>query len=274
MEEIHPEDESQLPSTQGNLESLDEINPETEEMEIHHHPHVHHSKKWKDYLYEFLMLFLAVMSGFFMENQREHYVEKQRAKELVVSLISDLKKDTIEVNRSNQRLREVIATADSLMAELDKPRGVQNDTLLQLRGTEIGAFNFFDPQMGTYEQIKTSGSLRYFSHDLVEKMNSYEVDTNYLMKMSKMQIDFLVMQLGPFMATLRNARFQKAYLNKTAYHKSIFASEPSTEKLDAWYNMAYAVNKRYNMIIDRNEQHKKNAAALIAALQQQYGISG
>ena len=42
--------------------------PQTENMEPHHHPHVHHSKKWKDYLFEFLMLFLAVTAGFFRES--------------------------------------------------------------------------------------------------------------------------------------------------------------------------------------------------------------
>jgi hypothetical protein len=31
-------------------------------MEVHHHSH--HPKKWKEYISEFLMLFLAVFSGF------------------------------------------------------------------------------------------------------------------------------------------------------------------------------------------------------------------
>lgn len=52
-----------------------------ENMEIHHASHVHHKKKWKDYVFEFFMLFLAVSSGFLVENQREHYVEHLRAKE-------------------------------------------------------------------------------------------------------------------------------------------------------------------------------------------------
>src|SRR5687768_10481992 len=51
------------------------LQPSTSNMEVHHHPHVHHSTKWKSYLYEFLMLFLAVTAGFFVENQREHYIE-------------------------------------------------------------------------------------------------------------------------------------------------------------------------------------------------------
>ena len=45
-------------------------------MEVHHHSH--HPKKWKEYITEFLMLFLAVSLGFFAENLREQQIEKHR----------------------------------------------------------------------------------------------------------------------------------------------------------------------------------------------------
>lgn len=47
-------------------------------MEVHHPHHPTHSKKWKEYLLEFFMLFFAVTLGFFAENIREHYLEKHR----------------------------------------------------------------------------------------------------------------------------------------------------------------------------------------------------
>ena len=50
-------------------------------MEVHHHSH--HPKKWKEYLTEFLMLFLAVSMGFIAENIREKYVENERSNELM-----------------------------------------------------------------------------------------------------------------------------------------------------------------------------------------------
>ena len=52
-------------------------------MEVHHHAHLasgetHTSrKKWTHYLWEFLMLFLAVFCGFLAENQREMMKRKQ-----------------------------------------------------------------------------------------------------------------------------------------------------------------------------------------------------
>src|ERR1043165_759546 len=66
-----------------------------EPMEVHHSSHVDHNKKWKDYLYEFVMLFLAVTAGFFVENQREHYIENRRAAQFSKQLLSDLRLDSI-----------------------------------------------------------------------------------------------------------------------------------------------------------------------------------
>ena len=64
-------------------------------MEVHRHSHSgHDNKKWTHYLWEFFMLFLAVMAGFLVENWREHYIEHKRAKVLAASIYSDIKKDT------------------------------------------------------------------------------------------------------------------------------------------------------------------------------------
>jgi hypothetical protein len=66
-------------------------------MEIHHHGHVHEQKKWKEYLFQFLMLFLAVFCGFLAENEREHFIENGREKKYIKSMISDLQEDTFNI---------------------------------------------------------------------------------------------------------------------------------------------------------------------------------
>ena len=66
-------------------------------MEVHTHAHTER-KKWTHYFWEFFMLFLAVTLGFFVENKREHYVEHQREKQYMVSMLEDLKKDTAQIN--------------------------------------------------------------------------------------------------------------------------------------------------------------------------------
>src|SRR6188474_1557548 len=67
-------------------------------MEVHSHSHTER-KNWTHYLWEFLMLFLAVTLGFLVENQREHYVEHQREKQFIRSLFNDIKADTVNLKR-------------------------------------------------------------------------------------------------------------------------------------------------------------------------------
>ena len=56
-------------------------------MEVHKHPHdVTHKKKWREYLLEFFMIFLAVTAGFFAENIREHLDDNKKEKEYHVIL--------------------------------------------------------------------------------------------------------------------------------------------------------------------------------------------
>src|SRR5690349_13095283 len=69
-------------------------------MEVHHHPHagIPGKKKWTHYIWEFLMLFLAVFCGFIAENIREHKIEHARGRQYIVSFTEDLKTDTINMN--------------------------------------------------------------------------------------------------------------------------------------------------------------------------------
>src|SRR5690349_16926936 len=67
-------------------------------MEVHHHSgNNQHRTKWTHYLWEFVMLFLAVFCGFLAENFREHQVEKSRGKQYMLSFYEDLKTDTTKL---------------------------------------------------------------------------------------------------------------------------------------------------------------------------------
>src|ERR1700733_13276147 len=86
----------------------------TKFMEVHTHTHTER-KKWTHYLWEFIMLFLAVFCGFLAENIREHTAEHSRAKEFSKSLVLDLQNDTAAI-RNQERIAEVyISFVDSLL---------------------------------------------------------------------------------------------------------------------------------------------------------------
>ncbi len=147
-------------------------------MEVHAHTHTPR-KKWTHYLWEFLMLFLAVFCGFLAENVREHRVEHLRAKEFAKSLVKDLQNDISSLNAHQKKSELYIATADSLLeSSKRKPEG---------RGA--AEFSFYTRFMywtepvswnrATFEQIKNSGSLRYFKNPhLLGKIMQYEALIN------------------------------------------------------------------------------------------------
>jgi hypothetical protein len=148
-------------------------------MESHHPHHPSHKKKWSEYIIEFVMLFLAVFLGFIAENIREHAVEQNRAKEFSASLLQDLQSDIIAINNQTKTIGLYSAVADSLL-KLSKTK---------LEGRNASQFSFYSRfaywtapvswNRNTFEQIKNSGSLRYFRNSgLLKKLLEYDALVN------------------------------------------------------------------------------------------------
>ena len=122
------------------------------------------------------MLFLAVTLGFFVENQREHYIEKKRAKEYARLLADDLSFDITELNRAERVLNHIIRAGDSLALLLS-----END-VRKIPGGKLYYYEYWSgwrwsiiSRDATLQQLKNSGALRYLGHtELVRKILGYE----------------------------------------------------------------------------------------------------
>jgi hypothetical protein len=151
-------------------------------MEVHHHPDIHHKpKKWKEYLLEFLMIFLAVTLGFIAESFREHLTERAKEKQYIEGFISNLKDDTAS-------LRHVIE-ADRLQA-----KGI--DSMLMLAHVNLAddsnrkSFYYyvvkycynstsFKSNDATLQQLKSTGDYRLIERDHVaDSLTKYDRDIN------------------------------------------------------------------------------------------------
>ena len=143
-------------------------NQETENMEVHKHPHhVTHKKKWGEYLLEFIMLFLAVFLGFLAENLREHIVEHNIEKEYIHSLVEDLKSDTLQSNKVLIFLDSRIAGVDSLITALSSPGIIENTNNAYRLWTKNIGFPDFISNDRTIQQLKNSGGLRLIRNKAV-----------------------------------------------------------------------------------------------------------
>jgi hypothetical protein len=148
-------------------------NHETENMEVHHHSHSHGKKSWKSYIWEFVMLFLAVFSGFLAEYQLEHKIERERANELSKNFYDELKNDSITMAAKYQgRIRQENALKylmkyfkDSSVTNVSK-----NFVINFIYAISFRAPSLFEPRTVVLEQLKNSGSLRYFKNDELQKL--------------------------------------------------------------------------------------------------------
>ena len=129
-------------------------------MEVHHHAHTAR-KKWTHYFWEFFMLFLAVFCGFLAENQREHYVEHQREKQFMRSLIEDLETDTLELYRAIDKADTVSHYSDSVVMFLESYK-ISKYVPLKFAGLvrRAGQNQFLINTDRTSSQLKNSGAMR------------------------------------------------------------------------------------------------------------------
>lgn len=125
-------------------------------MEVHHHSH--HPKKWKEYLTEFFMLFAAVSLGFLAENLREGYVEKERSHELVSSFIKDVELNVVFLDSLIKGDKRNLLKCDSTALYIIKtPQNLDLAYVYEMPATSYRYLSNND----TYDQMKSSGSLRY-----------------------------------------------------------------------------------------------------------------
>ena len=134
-------------------------------MEVHHphhlHTHENAKKKFKEYIFEFLMLFLAVTMGFFAENKREFFVEREREHQYMQSFYEDLKRDTTELNAVRRtfvrQVRYLDTTVKILFTSKTDTASIQK--LYQLNLSTLGSRGVRLIERTT-AQLKNAGGLR------------------------------------------------------------------------------------------------------------------
>ncbi len=147
-------------------------------MEVHHHSH-HGQKNWTSYLWEFLMLFLAVFAGFLAEYQLEHRIEKERAEKYLQSMLLDVKTNIVNLDSLMQQDNIIINNHDQLVEWLIRDSTTIDRAAFARTLGAVWVRNFL-VRKETYEQMKSSGSLRYVGNiEFLKKMMDYERITNF-----------------------------------------------------------------------------------------------
>ena len=150
-------------------------------MEVHAHPHTER-KKWTHYLWEFLMLFLAVFCGFLAENQREHMVEHQREKKYAATLLEDLINDTLGLKINIPSWENMVNHIDTVRSEIEKEPLARNSLVLYRCASFLVTNSNFTYHDRTIGQLKNAGNFRLLPKDIADSLIDYDASIMSIMK--------------------------------------------------------------------------------------------
>jgi len=150
-------------------------------MEVHAHTHTAR-KKWTHYLWEFLMLFLAVFCGFLAENFREHQVERQKGREYIESFYEDLKIDTTRLSYLIGFETKKIATLGQVHGCYDSlSKNLQPASFLSIIKNSLSN-NPFLMDGRTIRQLTNAGGFRLLPKVDADSIVAYEKNGNNLLE--------------------------------------------------------------------------------------------
>jgi hypothetical protein len=247
-------------------------------MEVHQHSHTadpgshRGKKKWTHYFWEFLMLFFAVFCGFLAEYQLEHKIEKDRAKEIAGSLYNDIKKDTLGLNIvlldfCTQKLNHI----DSLLDMLQKKHSL-NDTSFSVHTSWLVFINNFFRNNGTYEQMKNSGSLRYFKQDFIMALHEYENIWTRIKLREQAEMEKIEQRTIPFVQEIINYEFVHTILNGLPFPRKIYVNLKDQATIDQMRNKTIeikTVTLRRKILYN---QLKQKAIEILNELKDKYDL--
>jgi hypothetical protein len=238
-------------------------------MEVHAHTHTER-KKFTHYLWEFLMLFLAVFAGFLAENLREHIVEHQKAEQFARSLLSDLKSDTAALKMAINYGDRKVKAIDSFFSQIERTPAKWNDTLVYKYGGAGGRVRPFERNSGTYEQMKASGSLRYFRQALVDLLNKYDAQAKKVVARENIGLKYVMDFYNPLGVQIMDSRpLIQIQDGITPTHPLVFR-KTDKETIAVWINYAAIVQSTQARTLVEYNTMLTEANEIIEALQKEY----
>jgi hypothetical protein len=140
-------------------------------------------KTWRDYVFEFILPFLAVMAAFLLNTEREDYVEHNLEKQYIQSIINDLRDDAKLIDEQTTFHKMRIGQMDSLMGMLEYPASIKDFDKLYYWDKLATRNVTFAHNGGTFEQMKNSASFR-----LIRNQDAAHGIINYYQKIKTINL--------------------------------------------------------------------------------------
>lgn len=253
---------------------------EIKNMEVHHHPDLSHNKKnWKEYILEFLMIFLAVTLGFFAETFRENISEKHREKNYIIGLINNIKNDTSELRGLIVRNDLAINGIDSIM-KIPKNNFEDipvQDSIFYFALSYTLSLHLFQFNDLTLVQLRNAGGYSLIKTSKVaDSIALYESKNNEIKLQERFVIDYYVQTWNAFKQIFDGSllnKFYDSYQKAKKIPSDIFVLiSRDRERIDLLYNNYWTlaiVVKSYNRLL---KEHFEYLKGFLIFLKRNYNI--
>ena len=248
-------------------------------MEVHHHSHSPGKKNWKGYIWEFVMLFLAVFCGFLAEYQLEHIVEHNKEKQYIKTMIQDIKEDTIKLSSTLTYNNQKALALDSFLTTIY--RVPYTDSSLRMMyyvyrkylGTRGGIL--FTKR--TITQLKYSGGLRLIRNRAAsDSIIVYDENCEIIEKQADAFADYQ-RKAREFSSKIFDSKYILDYdrnnikdLLKTNSKLALLNNDQNLMKEYAnWIHFATSVLNNY---ISMLKAHQHRATRIIQYLKKEYAL--
>ena len=142
-------------------------------MEVHTHSHTER-KKFTQYLWEFVMLFLAVFCGFLAENFRESLIIKEKAHHYMENMVADLKADIAAFDTTTSYMQlwhDHLDTA--LRIPIDRLRNINSqDTFFYHFYPFYSWAPYLEQSDNTISQLKAGGFNLIHDKNTIDSINA------------------------------------------------------------------------------------------------------
>lgn len=223
------------------------------------------------------MIFLAVTLGFFAENIREHFAEKERAHQYLEDLVSDLKQDTAKLSASIAFKLRKQQQVDSLVHLIVRSDRDTYSREIYYYARMLSIREPFYATEGTLKQMENDGGFRILHNkEIIEKINHYIAAKDKIVQIQQME-DNISVQMRTASSKVFDARVFEEMLNPETNASFRYYIRPPEQPvafatndvkvLNEYANWAVSINTGQTMNRMLMVQLKEEAASLIESIE-------
>lgn len=170
-------------------------------MEVHNNNQTPR-KGFGRYVWEFIILFLAVALGFFVENLRKQNTDQKKERQYISSFLADIKADISDIDK-NTRLRNArYSQLDSIIILLREKKIFGHENDLYFFGKMATRGVMFSPNERSINQLKSPGILSLIrSQDVADTILSYHESVEAVMREQQQETEKAKL-IYPFLAKI------------------------------------------------------------------------